>query len=437
MVSLAFIVHVAWRETSSVFDDSLKEGARLALALGAALQGQEALAGREQLQLGEPAKLKLYYQIVAPDGRVLRRAENAPTIPFTNEFGRQKGHMNVWADGQAWRVYVLRSQDGRFQVQIGQPWDERLDLLDEMAEELAWPALILLLLLGAFCWFVIRHLLRPIENTAERIAAKSPDDLEPVPAVGEPRELLPIVQSLNLVLARLSTALQSERRFTADAAHELRTPLAALRMRIQLMQRQRAGAAPVDPELQTLRDDVDRCTTLVESLLALARLDPLQAQSLQKEEVELASLFERLDTSVAGSRGIAVRFDPRAPTAWAHPALLQSALRNLLDNAVRYSTAGGGVQIESSVVGEGGSALPRAVRIAVRDNGPGVLPADRERLTERFFRVLGTGESGSGLGLSIVSRIAALHEASLRFEDGIDGRGLGVVLEFPSAPARP
>ena len=425
-VSLAVVLHVAWRETSEVFDDALKEGARLVLALGIAGEGGAAAPVDEAQRRGQD-RLALHYQVVSADGRVLRRGEDAPLQPFSRAFDRRKRFENVWVDGRAWRVYLLHAEGQAVQVQIGQPWDERAELLEDMAEDLAWPMGGLLLLLGAVCWFAIRRLLQPIEQTAGRIAGKSPDDLAPVDASEEPRELLPIVHALNLVLCRLDHALQAERRFTADAAHELRTPLAALRMRIQLMERLQAGgggaSAPVD--LPGLRHEVDRCTALTESLLALARLDPARPDALSKEPVALDALFGRLAASVAPDAGTTLRFDARGLVLQADPALLESALRNLVDNALRYGSARGRVQVDAERIG------PR-LRIAVRDDGPGVDAADRARLTERFFRVLGSGATGSGLGLSIVARIAALHGAGLRFESGLDGRGLGVVLDFPA-----
>ena len=267
-------------------------------------------------------------------------------------------------------------------------------------------------------------MLQPIERTAERIAAKSPDDLTPVASTDEPRELLPIVRALNLVLGRLGHAMQAERRFTADAAHELRTPLAALRMRIQLMQRQQSAVPPAPVDLQGLRNEVDRCTALTESLLALARLDPERPESLVREPVDLDALFQRLAATRQTGTTSTLHLDAGGLTLQAHPALLESALRNLLDNAVRYGAAGGHVEVTARAVGG-------LIRITVRDDGPGVSEADRTRLTERFFRVLGSGQTGSGLGLSIVARIAALHGAAMRFESGLDGRGLGVVMDFP------
>ena len=426
LVSLAIVVGVAWRESSEMFDEALEESARLALVLGTELSaaqraGPGAPARRARDDDGDPVKLKLYYQLVAGN-QVLRRAQEAPSQPFVRDFRDDSGYADVRVDGERWRVYVRHDPATGLQAQVGQPWAERLELLEEMAEKLAWPALALALLLAGFCWFSIRRLLAPLERTAAGIAAKSPTDLTPVtPDAPQPREMRPVLDALNALLARLSGALAAERRFTADAAHELRTPLAALRMRVQLLERQ--GAAPA-PDLQVLRRDVDRCTALVESLLALARLDAGH-EALAREPVDLAWLFDSLDLSTADARSITVQRTAHAPRLQAQPALLASALRNLLDNAVRYGRPDGRVSVSAEPLPAGG------VRIAVRDDGPGVPPAERARLGERFFRVLGSEASGNGLGLSIVARIAALHGATLRFEDGLDGRGLSVVLDFP------
>jgi len=235
-----------------------------------------------------------------------------------------------------------------------------------------------------------------------------------------------VVAALNGVLTRLDSALQSERRFTADAAHELRTPLAALHMHVQLLQRQHPDLAP---SFARLRTDIARSTSLVDSLLTLARLDPAGSEHLQREPVALAPLLDALlgeHGAAARQQGIVLRARCDADGVDAHPEMLRIALRNLVDNALRYGSAGCTVEVAAQYRADGG------VRLAVRDDGPGVAPADRVRLQERFFRVLGSGQAGSGLGLSIVARIAQLHGASMAFEDGIGGCGLGVVIDFPA-----
>jgi len=416
LVSLAIVVGVAWFATSDVFDDALEEGSRLVLQLAP----QSALdAGPDRgsrVGRDDAPKLRIYHQLVASDGRVLVRGEDTPETAFVPN-ARREETVTVWAGDELWRVHVRPGPEG-ITAQVAQPMEERLELLEEMAESLAWPALGLLAMLGLLSWLLIRRLLRPLEDTAMLIDAKSPHDLTPVRAQNPPRELQPILAALNALLARLAKALDSERRFTADAAHELRTPLAALRMRVQLIERELKlpGA-----HLKQLRADLDRCTALVENLLALARLEP-RAEPLVRETVDLNKLLDNLDlqtVNIQMERALAV------PTLQAAPVLLASALHNLIDNAARYGGEGVRVRIETMPLPQGG------VRLAVRDDGAGVPPGQRERLGERFFRVLGTGQTGNGLGLSIVARIAALHGAHLHFEDGLDGRGLGAVLDFP------
>lgn len=144
MVSLVLIVHVAWRETSDVFDDALKEGARLALVLGANMQSKGMLASPLPRDPDSAAKLKIYYQIVADDGRVLQRGQNAPSQAFSKDLTASDTYVNVWVDGELWRIYVLRAEGLDFQVQMGQEWDERTAVLGTMARNLAWPALMML-----------------------------------------------------------------------------------------------------------------------------------------------------------------------------------------------------------------------------------------------------------------------------------------------------
>ncbi|SHE28361.1 two-component system, OmpR family, sensor histidine kinase QseC [Lampropedia hyalina DSM 16112] len=418
LVSLAIVIGVAWFATSEVFDEALEEGARLVLQLGTGSENPSLRNGHLADGRGDTLKLRMYYQLVGPDGRVLLRGEDTPEEAFLPHFPHRKGFATVHRDGEFWRVHVRQRQDG-IAAQVAQPLEERLDLLEDMAENLAWPALLLLALLGLASWFTIRHLLRPLEELATRIASKSPTDLSPVSTPHPPRELQPMLAALNSLLARLETTLDNERRFTADAAHELRTPLSALRMRTQLIERELG--LPV-PQLRQLRADVDRCTALVESLLALARLD---AQPLERETVALSALVASLDLAAVQARGMVLECALAASHLQASPTLLASALRNLVDNAVRYGREQGRIRIESQPLPAGG------VRLAVRDDGPGVAASARAQLGQRFFRILGTGQSGNGLGLSIVARIATLHAATLHFEDGLEGRGLGVVLDFP------
>jgi two-component system sensor histidine kinase QseC len=439
LVSLGIIVGVAWTETSDVFDDALEESARLVATFGPGLLhgGAAADDGDGDKAADADGRVRLYYQIVDRHGAVLRRSPDVPRQPFVapRQVRDDDTTVTVRHAQRYWRVHVLHARAQDLYVQVAQPLEERTELLEDMAENLVWPALALLALLAALNWWVIRRQLRPLERLAADIGRQSPQALHPVSAAGQPDELRPIVQALNSVLARLGEALQSERRFTADAAHELRTPLAALRMKIQLLQRQHAATleAAQRQDLAALRGDVDRAAALLDNLLMLARLDPQQPGSLACATVALPPLVDAALADVAAAaaaKRIALHTRIDVDTVRAHAELLRSVLRNLFDNAVRYGRSGGQVRIEASAE-HGAAGTPSTVHLVVRDDGPGVAPADLARLPQRFFRVLGNAGQGSGLGLSLVQRIVALHGGQLRFESGGEGTGLTVRIALP------
>ncbi|WP_313177505.1 ATP-binding protein [Massilia sp.] len=422
LASLGIVTVIAWHETNDVFDDALEEAGYMILSATTDWHAR-GLPARPPTR--EVRKVDMQYQIVQ-QGRVIQRTEGAPRQAFVAGFDDDEGFADPKVDGRRWRVFVVRDEAGRFEVQVGQRHDKRFDILEELAESLWLPVAGILLLLALVCWLLIGRVLKPLRRTANEIAAKSPSDLAQVALEGQPRELLPIVGALNGVLARLDAALQAERRFTADAAHELRTPLAGLHMHVQLLGRQHPEmAAPFGK----LRQDIARLTALVDSLLTLARLDPLAREQLLRQQVLLAPLLEgvlALHAPEAARRGITLALRCELETVQADPRMLEIMLRNLVENALRYCPDGS--RVEVSVIRHEGRE-----RIAVRDNGPGVDDASRARLGERFFRVLGQGQGGSGLGLSIVRRIAELHGIALGFGVGLDGRGLGVTLDLPAA----
>ncbi|USX21590.1 ATP-binding protein [Oxalobacteraceae bacterium OTU3REALA1] len=422
LASLGIVTVIAWHETNEVFDDALEESGYMIMAATTEWNERGLLASARPGG-ANGRKVDMQYQIVV-DGRVIQRTSGAPVRPFVTGFDDSHGFADPEVDERRWRVFVVRDDERRFEVQVGQKHKKRFDILEELAESLWLPVLGFLALLALVCWALTGRVLKPLHRTASAIAAKTPDDLALVPTAGQPRELLPIVLALNGVLGRLDAALQAERRFTADAAHELRTPLAGLHMHVQLLQRQHPDLAA---SFQKLRQDIARMTGLVDSLLALARLDPLAREQLVRQPVALAPLLERLvaaHADVAEQRGITLSARCDLDQVDANPQMLEIMLRNLIDNALRYCPAGSRVEIAADRIAGSG-------RIVVRDDGPGVDDASRQRLTERFFRVLGQGQGGSGLGLSIVKRIADLHGIDIVFGTGLDGRGLGVTLNLP------
>lgn len=340
-----------------------------------------------------------------------------------------EGYSNVNQNGREWRVYT--HVEGTHALQVAHAMDERRKIATEVAWRTLLPLAALIPLLGALIWYAVGVGLAPLDRMSRAVAKRRPDAMAPLAQDNVPRELQPLAESLNALLARLDEALSAQRRFTADAAHELRTPLAALKLQVGLATRahddaQRAGA------LAELEAGVDRAAHLVDQLLTMARLEP-ESPERRSEPVDLAALArdaivaraplagdKRIDLGHTGAASAAVTGDP---------AMLSMLLGNLLDNALRYTPAEGRVDVATEVR-DGGVVL------SVIDTGPGIPPAERERVFERFYR--GTAQSagpqtGSGLGLSIVRRIAAAHGATVSLDEGPDGRGLAVHVRFPTA----
>ncbi len=346
-----------------------------------------------------------------------------------------EGYSNVRQNGKEWRVYT--HVDGTHALQVAHALDERQEIARQVALRTLLPLAALIPILGVLIWYAVGLGLRPLDRMSRAVAKRRPDAMAPIAEAKVPDELRPLAQSLNALLARLDEALSAQRRFTADAAHELRTPLAALKLQVEVARRSRDDAAR-EGALAELETGVDRASHLVDQLLTMARLEP-EAPGPDAVLVDLAAIArdavvaraglaaERsIDLGMAQASDVPVRGDP---------ASLATLVGNLLDNAVRYTPPGGRVDV--SIEGNQGAA-----RLSVVDSGPGIPPADRERVFERFYRVRipgsPAGEVGSGLGLSIVKRIADAHGATVDLREGSEsshGHGLSVLVQFP--PANP
>jgi two-component system OmpR family sensor kinase len=302
------------------------------------------------------------------------------------------------------------------------------------------PALALLI-----AW-IVRRTLRPIDALARDIARRPADSLEPLPVAALPAEVRPLVEEINVLLGRLGTVLERERAFTADAAHELRSPLTALRLQLD-----RLGAAIEDGDgaerrlaHAQLHDGVARATRLVEQLLAMARLEvggrherrTVALDQLAREVVEAA-------LPLADQRGIDLGLERAEPLAIdVEPEGLRALLGNLVDNALRHAPRSGHVDVSvRRAAPEVGAA--ECAMLEVVDDGPGIPAAERERVFDRFYRVPGGEASGSGIGLAIVRAVAERHGGRVELADGPDGRGLAARVWLPlrvasadGAPAR-
>lgn len=356
-------------------------------------------------------------------GRTLRlHSANAPQGRLSV---REEGFSDTVIDGKRWRVFSGWDGERRFLVQIGERDETRREIAASIATSLLAPLLLALPALGLFVWFSITRALRPLRMLGRQVAERRPDNLAALRIDGAPVEVAPLVNSLNALFGRVSRLIENERRFTADAAHELRTPLAALKTQAQV-----ARGAAGDAERRRALDNViagcDRAHRLVEQLLTLARLEPDQVGA-HREPCEMRTLAQQTIAELAPaalSRNIEIELTDGAPVAIdGYPGLIGILLRNLIDNAIRYSPGGTTVWVEAA--NAEGAAL-----LTLTDEGPGIAPEERTRVGQRFYRILGSGQSGSGLGLSIVRRIAEIHGATVDLEAGPGGRGLRVTVAF-------
>lgn len=419
--------HDARHEMLGILDAQLAGAAHLLVSL---MNSENAVRGTGQglsaatitATLDNRYQKDLAFQIWDSDDHLLARSDSAPATPLG---GSKPGFSSSRVDGQEWRVFSLVAGTPPLHVIMGERADLRREVTRQIATRLALPVLVFLPLLALFIWFSVGRGLRPLKRISAQIAAREPDNLEYIEERGVPEEAAPLVQSLNELFRRLERAFERERRFTADAAHELRTPLAALKTQAEV-----ALQAPSDPireqALERVLSGVDRATHLVQQLLTLARLDP---DALRPRGViaDLGAIVREVATEytvIAAKRRTHLALDlPAQELSLSGDATaLAIVIRNLIDNAVRYTPTGGRVVV--SVTAE-----PHALTLSVSDDGPGIAPADRERALERFYRGIGTKVRGSGLGLSIVHRIVTMHDGTLSLgEAGIGGLLVRVTL---------
>ena len=355
--------------------------------------------------------------------RLRLHSSNAPLARLS---AKDEGFSDVRIDGQRWRVFSSWDRRRRYVVQVGERLGARDEIVASIARNLLLPLVVALPLLALVVWLAIERVLRPLRVLNREVAHRAPDHLAPVEVGRAPVEVAPLVLNLNDLFGRVQASMDNERRFTADAAHELRTPLAALRAQAQV-----ARGASDDRERIRALDNVitgcDRAAHLVDQLLTLARLEPAHAQ-VAHADVALAPLVQAAiaeATPAALNKDIDIELTEGAPAHVQGDArLLGILLRNLLDNAIRYSPRGSTVTVD--VGRDGGRA-----RLTIRDHGPGVPPEARARLGQRFERFGVSDVTGTGLGLSIVARIAELHGARVTFGDA-PGGGLAVDVTFPA-----
>lgn len=426
LVAAAF----TWREAQHELDELLDGHLAQAAALLIVRQVDEIEEPEDGERIDAPA-LHRYAPKVAfqvwRKGELVARSANAPLTPMSEV---RRGFATAQIAGERWRVFAAQGNDRRMQVYVGEELDSRKSILEGLLQGLIAPMLVALPLLALLLWWAVQRGLLPLRRLGQAISAREPQALQPIApdAAGDglPSEIVPLVDALNDLFARIAALLDSERRFTADAAHELRTPIAAIRAQAQVAQVAGDDDAARAQALAATLAGCDRATRLVEQLLTLARLE--SSAQAPGEPVDLAAvarevLGELAPAALAQGRTLELEAEGPWPVRGS-ATLLAVLLRNLADNALRYG--GDGVRVRVTLAREGDSSV-----LQVEDSGPGLDDAQRSRLGERFFRVLGTAVPGSGLGWSIVRRIAAVHGAQVTTARSEALGGLAVRVAFP------
>lgn len=338
---------------------------------------------------------------------VLNDGDNGKYLSYN---WQRDGFVDQKLDDELWRLVWLTTPDGRYHIVVGQEWDYREDIAFDIVYSQLMPWLIVLVIMLLLLIWLVSYELRPLRKMAQGLRYRAPDDSRPLETHSLPQEVLPLINALNQLFSRTHELMVHERRFISDAAHELRSPLAALKVQAEVAQLAENDIPVREAALANLHLGIDRVSRLVEQLLMLSRLD----SSASLQDVQALSLQALLQQSVmnvwhvAQRAGIDIHLEMQdAPvTLHGQPLLFEVMLRNILDNAIRYCPAGCKVKITLT-----------DNMLTVIDNGPGVSEEYLTSLGERFFRPPGQAKTGSGLGLSIVRRIAALHNMQASFSN--------------------
>ena len=410
-------------ESTSLFDQRALEISQLLIAYAdAAIRARNPY---ERIHIEHPSEpdSRYIYQIWSAKHDLLLRTSDAPDEPMAPLIERGFGTRKV--KGQQMRTYVRSSDDGDEIIVIAEPLRFRQTFVGTFHTKFVLMLVASLPLLLAGTWWMLRRTLRVVGDVATQVINRSPTDLRPIDIPSPPEELSPLLKSTNDLLARFAKALEAEHRLTASAAHELRTPLAAVKMQAQVALRARSRKELIEA-LHSLDECVERASRMLEQVLTLARLEAMTDRQAQGVMVQLdvvtagvlqllAPLIKdreiRLSTALAPARVKGLEFG------------LAVLMRNLIDNAVRHSPPGSAVQVET------GEDATHAYAM-VRDNGPGIPEGERGRVFQRFYRPADSKSDGSGVGLSIVQTVVGIHQAQIRLSDE-EGGGLCACVRFP------
>jgi two-component system, OmpR family, sensor kinase len=412
LASAAVAFYLAKSEDDELFDYQLMQLTRVVAA--------EGLIASNLPSNARDAEREDHFMVYVWDaqGRIVHRTSAAPAIARP-----APGYSSVAAGGERWRVFA--EDDGVRRVAVAQRLDLRTELASAGALQALIPVLALVPLLGVLIGWIVLRSLKPLRALSAEVERRAATELHALPERDLPDEVRPLLRAVNGLLARLDEALARQKRFVADAAHELRTPLGALQLQAEMLER----AADDDERQQrarALRAGIARFAGLVSQLLAMARLDaapaaaPVELDLLEAVKEGIAELFplaeaRAINLGLTESDSVRLR---------GHPAALRALVVNLLDNALRYTPEGG--QVDVAVRRQDGRAV-----LSVADSGPGIPAEQLERVFDRFYRVEGGAMGGHGLGLAIARAAAEQHHARIELENRRDMPGLCATVTFP------
>ncbi|MEZ5540604.1 MAG: ATP-binding protein [Pseudomonadota bacterium] len=402
-------------EAQTLFDTKLADAAHL---LAATHDPERAVGGQYELD-------RLFAFQVWQDGVLRQRSANAPLVPIAR---LEQGYgYNNFGDYR-WRTYVMAEPSTRRWIITADRVDVRNELAEYVILKSVVPVVVALPLAGLLIWFVVGYGLAPLRRLAVRLRDKRADDLGPLPVEAQPQELLQVITSINDLLRRLDASFQREKHFAADAAHELRTPLSAMKIHLHNLARDLPGE---NHNLSQLETATSRMQNVVEQILALYRTTPDELM-MRFEPVDLHALVQDFIARKYArfeARQQQLELDGTRACVPGDRFALETLLQNLLDNAGKYTPAGGRIQV---------SVRPEGARIVlqVQDSGPGIPASQYERIFDRFYRLGGdqhtSGVIGCGLGLSIVKHIAELHHAGITLGESDFASGLSISVSFPA-----
>ncbi len=416
-------------EVEELFDANLAQNARVLLGLiqhkiaeheEEEHEDEEEIEFETDLHSGHRYEHKLAFLIRAKDGSILIRSASAPLFPKSHH------HSKSYSDYQIkeywWRVFTLKTKS--LTVQTGERYDIRQELISEMMSSMLIVLLMTLPLIAFLIWIIVGSSFKPLQHIANEIAIRTPEQLHPLKRDKIPLEINALVKALNQLFTRLARAFENERRFTADAAHELRTPLAGIKTQAQVAQRA-TDSQQREHALQKILIGVDRATHLVTQLLTLARIDAshrLPTTNINLHELISQIITEQMPQALEKSIDLGLENRATSQEIQGNQDALFFMLRNLIDNAIRYTPNSGQVTVSLE------NQKTTQITVTISDSGPGIPPEQQSAIFERFYRGQHQAIQGSGLGLSIAQKVAQLHQTKIQLNNL--AKGLSVQIDF-------